>query len=52
MPTSREPGFLFSLVAEDAVHDLEGCYPLQGVQDVLGGPAWESQVMDPLRKRE
>lgn len=50
IPTSWEPGLLFSFVTEDAVHDLKGCYSLQGVQDVLGGPAWESQVMDPLEQ--
>lgn len=51
IPTSREPGLLFSLVTEDAVHDLKGSYSLQGVQDLLGGPAWQSQVMNPLQKR-
>lgn len=49
--TSREPGLLSPLVTEDAVRDLEWCDSLQGVQNVLGGPAWESQVMDPLRKK-
>lgn len=48
--TSWEPGLLFALVTEDAVHDLERCHSLQGVQNVLGDPAWESQVMDPLHK--
>lgn len=48
MPTSREPGLLLPLVTEDAVRDFKGRYPLQGVQKVLGGPAWKSQVVDPL----
>lgn len=48
--TSRELGLLFSLVTEDAVCDLKGCDSPQGVQDVMGSPARESQVMDPLCK--
>lgn len=48
--TSREPGFFLPFVTEDAVHDLKRRHSLQGVQNVLGGPAWQSQVMDPLPK--
>ena len=49
--TSRQPGLLFPLVTVDAVHDLKRCDSLQGVHYILGGPAWESQVVDPLHKK-
>lgn len=49
--TSWEPGLLFPLVTEDAVCDLKWCHSLQGCQNILGGPVWKSQVMDPLHQK-